>query len=532
MRVRALALVLTVTMVAAACGGGDSDDGEEVTTGDTSAETTAPGGTEETGPDATTTTTAATAGGIIELSDLDDAVVQIVAQGSFVDPQEGLRLNAAGSGSGFIIDPSGLVVTNNHVVTGAATLEVFVGGESRNAALVASSECSDLAVIDIEGDGYPFLSWYTDPIDVGLSVFAAGYPLGDPEFTLTSGIVSKASTSGDTPWASVDAVIEHDASINPGNSGGPLVAEDGRVVAVNYAGLRDTGQFFAIGQETAVGVVEQLVAGSPVDWIGINGEAIVFDDGTSGIWVAAVESGSPASNTGIQAGDIITRMEGLVVGTDGTMSDYCDILRTRANTAVAVEVLRFETEEVLTGEINGAPLTLSFSFAQELGTETPDAPGGAYDYVTISDDTGQLTVEVPAQWSDVDGRPIDENTLDVRAAGNLQDYADFYDTPGVQFTASVAPDFINATSDALLDSVTTWSGGCTRVERAPFDDGIYFGSYDFFQNCGGGQASAVVVAVQPADGSYAVLLAVQVVSDADLEAADRILRSFFVTLGQ
>ncbi|MEO1065419.1 MAG: S1C family serine protease [Actinomycetota bacterium] len=334
------------------------------------------------------------------------------------------------------------------------------------------------------------------------------------------------------PWASVDAVIEHDASINPGNSGGPLVAEDGRVVAVNYAGLRDTGQFFAIGQDTAVGVVERLIAGEPVDWIGINGEAIVFDDGTSGIWVAAVESGSPASATGIQAGDIITRMEGLVVGTDGTMRDYCDILRTRANNAVAIEVLRFETEEVLTGEINGAPLTQSFSFAQELGTETPDAPGGAYDYVTITDDTGQLIVDVPAQWSDVDGRPIDvDTTLDVRAASSLQDYADFYDTPGVQFTASVAPEFLNATPGALLDSVTTWSGGCTFIERAPFDDGIYFGEFDFFQNCGGGNASAVVVAVQPADGAYAVLLAVQVVSDADLEAADRILRSFFVDLG-
>ena len=79
--------------------------------------------------------------------------------------------------------------------------------------------------------------------------------------------------------------------------------------------------------------------------------------------------------------------------------------------------------------------------------------------------------------------------------------------------------------------MTTWSSGCTLVERAPFDDGIYFGAYDFFENCGGGQANAVVVAVQPADGAYAVLLAVQVVSDADLEAADRILRTFFVDLG-
>ncbi|MEM9712686.1 MAG: S1C family serine protease [Actinomycetota bacterium] len=532
MRVRALALLLSISAIAAACGGGGDDGGQEVST-ETTTGSAASDGSDGTEPEGSTDTTVAAGapGMVTELTDLDTAVVQIVAQGSFIDPDEGLRLNAAGSGSGFIIDPTGIAVTNNHVVTGAATLEVFVNGESRNASLVASSECSDLAVIDIEGEGYPFLDWYTDPIDVGLDVFAAGYPLGDPEFTLTRGIVSKAQTSGDTSWSSVEAVIEHDASINPGNSGGPLVAEDSRVVAVNYAGARDVGQFFAIGQDTALAVVEQLRQGEPVDWIGINGEAIVFEDGTSGIWVAAVESGSPASNTGIQAGDIITTMEGLVVGTDGTMRDYCDILRTRANSAVAVEILRLETEEVLVGEINGAPLTQSFSFAQELGTETPDATAGGYDYVTISDDTGLLTVDVPAQWSQVDGRPINDSTLDVRAAADLQAYADFYDIPGMQFTASDAPEFLDATADQLLDGLTTWSDGCTLVAREPFDDGVYFGAFDFFQNCGGGNASAVVVAVKPADGSYAVRLAVQVVSDADLQAADRILSTFFVTVG-
>ena len=72
-------------------------------------------------------------------------------------------------------------------------------------------ECSDLAVIKLEGGPYPYLDWYDGPVDAGLEVRAAGFPLGDPEYTMTAGIVSKAQTSGDTDWASVDSVIEHDA---------------------------------------------------------------------------------------------------------------------------------------------------------------------------------------------------------------------------------------------------------------------------------------------------------------------------------
>ena len=96
------------------------------------------------------------AGMVEKLDDITKAIIQIEAQGTFVDPEFGVQENAAGTGSGFIIDPSGLAVTNNHVVTGAALLKVRLAGEDelRNARIVAVSECSDLAVIDIEGDGF------------------------------------------------------------------------------------------------------------------------------------------------------------------------------------------------------------------------------------------------------------------------------------------------------------------------------------------------------------------------------------------
>jgi serine protease Do len=145
--------------------------------------------------------------------------------GQFCRPRMGEIYNAAGRGSGFIIDPSGIAVTNNHVVTGAGLLRVWIDGESspRNARVLGVSECWDLAVIDIEGDGYPYMEFHQSEVNVGLEVYAAGFPLGDPEYTLTKGIVSKARAGGESFWASVDSVIEHDARIRGGNSGGPLV---------------------------------------------------------------------------------------------------------------------------------------------------------------------------------------------------------------------------------------------------------------------------------------------------------------------
>ena len=188
---------------------------------------------------------------IDSLSDLESAVVQIEAVGTFVDPAEGLQLNAAGRGSGFIIDPSGIAVTNNHVVTGGGLYKVYVAGEEepRSAKVLGVSECADLAVIDIQGDGFPYLEWYEGAIKVGLDVYAAGFPLGDPEFTMTRGIVAKEKANGKSSWASVSKVIQHDATINPGNSGGPLVDENGKVVAVNYAGDSENNQYFAISRD-------------------------------------------------------------------------------------------------------------------------------------------------------------------------------------------------------------------------------------------------------------------------------------------
>ncbi len=500
------------------------------TTGQTSTEATP----------APTAETAVAAGAVSSLEAAKSATIQIEAEGTFVDPEVGTLYNAAGRGSGFIIDPSGIAVTNNHVVTGAALLKVWVGGESqpRNARILGVSECADLAVIDIEGDGFPYLNWYSGPVDVGLDVYAAGFPLGDPEYTLTRGIVSKARTSGETSWASVDNVIEHDATINPGNSGGPLLTGDGQVVAINYAGSDSTSQYFAIAQAQALPVIEQLRQGTDYLAIGVNGTAVNDGQGLSGIWVSSVKSGSPADKAGVESGDIITSLENLVLATDGTMSDYCDILRTHnAGDTLAIEVLRFNTEEVLEGQLNGDPLVQSFSFAQTLQDEASNndsASTGTSDstypeYTAVTDNSGAMTLEVPTAWGDVDGSAWNLDGTDiglsVTAAPNINDFLNSWNTPGVFFGAT---DQFNLSVDDLLDNFD-FSSDCTSGgDRTDYADSVYTGKYDVWLSCGGTDTLLVVMVAEPADQSYSALIMVQVVSDADLDALDHILNSFIV----
>ena len=243
----------------------------------------------------------ATPGAVSSLEGVRGAVVRIVAEGTFVDPQFGEQLNEAGSGSGFMIDGSGLAVTNNHVVTGAGLVRVFLDGRDQplNARLLGASECSDLAVIDIEGDGHPFLVMREGVVDAGLDAYAAGFPLGNPEYTLTRGIVSKARADGESEWASVDYVVEHDAQINSGNSGGPLVDKDGAVIGINYAASDAANQSFAIGLAELESIIDRLSAGEHVTSIGVNGQAIATGE-VSGIWVASVRSGSAADRAGVR----------------------------------------------------------------------------------------------------------------------------------------------------------------------------------------------------------------------------------------
>jgi serine protease Do len=525
--------VLTLALLTSACGSSGGDE-----KGDDKPSSTPSKGDEGKGSSAD--------GAIASIDDIESAVVQIEATGSFVEPEGSLSVSqtyeGSSRGSGFIIDPSGIVVTNNHVVTGNATLKVYVAGKDKpvSAKVLGVSECSDLAVIDLEGDGYPYLAWADSAPKVGLEVRAAGFPLGDPEFTLTSGIVSKAKAGGDTNWASVESVVEHDANIQPGNSGGPLIdAETGRVVAVNYAGGdvggTGTSQFFAISSELAAPLVEKLKEGD-VDSLGINGRA-VYDEsmGLAGIWVASVDTNSPAGELGLKGGDIIEKIEGLSMGTDGTLADYCDVLQSRNPTdKLAVQVLRFNEGVRLTGEFNGDELEPSESLAAAVEEQTGQLGGGSSysSYTRVFDDSGSISVEVPAEWREVDGSPFtfDDGSqwANVLAAPSISAYNSQWDVPGVSVTAASTAD-VGSDMQAILDAYAEGAiASCTDAGREAYDDGLYTGYVQYLSNCGGTAASSVYIAASPADGSFVALVQVQLVSQADLEALDQIIATFMV----
>jgi serine protease Do len=461
-----------------------------------------------------------------------------------VDPEVGLVVNGAGRGSGFIIDPSGIAVTNNHVVTGSALLKVWVGGEKSkvySAKVLGASECSDLAVIQIEGSGFPYLQWHAGQPKVGLEVYAAGYPLGDPEFTLTKGIVSKSNADGKTSWASIGSVLEHDARINPGNSGGPLVDQEGKVVGINYAS-NQSNQYFAIARTEADDVLGKLKEGTDVHSIGVNGQAVVSDDKSlSGVWVSSVKSGSPADKSGVQPGDIITQMEGLVLATDGTMGDYCQILRShKATDTLSMTILRWQSKEILEGQLNGRELKVTATFdggqsstGSSQGSSTGSSSSGS-DTSKVADDSNVITMEAPSSWQyngdswestwsiGSGSYPFKAQTLTV--SPDVKAYSDGWDTPGIFIATSRDWGDIGGYAN-LLEGVKDFYKDCRPNGQQKYKGDVFEGMVQQYNKCGANKTNAMVMAVRPVQNSqaYLVLIELKYATNDELDALDAII---------
>jgi len=221
-------------------------------------------------------------------------------------------------GSGFIIDKSGLVVTNHHVVEGADAIEVQLADERTfDAELIGSDERTDVALLKLaKADDLPTVRWGDSAqLEVGDWVVAIGNPFG-LDHTVTSGIVSaKERMIGAGPY---DDFIQTDASINPGNSGGPLFNLRGEVVGINTAiAPQGQGIGFAIPAHLAQGVIDDLRGEGRVvrGWLGVLfqplddelAEAFGLDD-TRGAVVTNVSPGSPAEKAGMKAGDVIVEV--------------------------------------------------------------------------------------------------------------------------------------------------------------------------------------------------------------------------------
>jgi len=535
-------------LLSLACSGLTGGDGKP------QAPTQPPAATENTAGE-TTAKTPETAPGASHparsFQEAESAVVKILATGTFASLEAGRTVyNGEWIGSGFLIDPSGIAVTNNHVVAGAATLKVYIGGDVQKefpARVLAASECMDLAVIQIEGGPFPvYLEWFTGPVEVGMDVYAAGYPgVGDHwQYTLTKGIISKTHEVGDMSWASLDYVYMHDARIRGGNSGGPLFTPDGKVVGVNYAGENVKDINLAIPAELAQPVVDQLRQGKPYRWLGINGEALITEDGSfSGIWVSSVASGSPADRLGLQPADILAEIENITVAHDGTMKAYCEILASHSpQDAIKVKVLRLASNQILAGTLNsGQPLTVESTLnggnagggeagggnagggngGNDNGGGAPPAGG---DYVVVTDNTQAIGAKVPAAWANQvdgtvwqttwtksDGSTYDVTAASVAAAPDMQAFNNL-NGPGVWIVAS--RDFGRIGGYAqLLEGTQDWFSSCSLADGGNYEDEVYEGAYQLWERCGDtGRISSVVVAARPKQNptAFLVLLVVNV----------------------
>lgn len=232
----------------------------------------------------------------------------------------------AGTGTGFVIDDEGHIVTNEHVVRDGDEFSViFSDGSERPATLVGADPISDLAVIRVEGD-LPAILTLGDSteLEVGEQVLAIGSPLGAFTNTVTSGIVSALGRN--FPGSSFYTnLVQHDAAINPGNSGGPLVNMDGEVVGVNTLGIPQTaegpvqGIFFAIPSNTVERIAQELIDEGQVvyPYLGIEAiepvtEQIATQYGLSvdrGALVTGVVPAGPAAEAGVQEGDVILAVD-------------------------------------------------------------------------------------------------------------------------------------------------------------------------------------------------------------------------------
>ncbi|MEA2762676.1 MAG: serine protease Do [Gemmatimonadaceae bacterium] len=232
--------------------------------------------------------------------------------------------SAAGLGSGFIIRPDGAIVTNAHVIAGATRIQVALrDGTTYPARLIGSDEANDLAVIKIDAKNLPIapLGSSTDLL-IGEWAIAIGNPYGfilaNSEPSVTAGVVSGTGRNLATPNEGAGVyvdMIQTDASINPGNSGGPLVDAAGEVIGVNSSIFSPSGGSIGIGFAIPINrarrVAEDLLAHGVVrhPWIGMQPEMSRAPGvaGNTGVVVASVVPGSPASRAGIRPGDVIVR---------------------------------------------------------------------------------------------------------------------------------------------------------------------------------------------------------------------------------
>lgn len=302
------------------------------------------------------------------INKIKDAVVVIESY------QNGQQVS---QGSGFVYkkeDGRGFVLTNHHVIDGATEIRVVNNNdESVEATLLGSDELSDLAVLSIDESAVMDVATFanSEDIEVGDTVFTVGTPLGNEyKGTVTKGILSgknRLVTVDTSTGGFVMEVLQTDAAMNPGNSGGPLCNVNGEVIGVNSLKLVEDeieGMGFAIPSEMVQSELEALEQGQTivrprlgVEFTDLSNSYLLYrngimvdDDIDQGVVVVSVSNDTPASEAGLQKGDIITEMDGETV--KSTSHFRYLLYKHQVGDTVTIKYIRNENTEEATLHLN------------------------------------------------------------------------------------------------------------------------------------------------------------------------------------
>jgi S1-C subfamily serine protease len=261
---------------------------------------------------------------------LSPSVVQVAGLSAKADLSDVEQQGGVQSGTGFVWDGAGHIVTNNHVVQGVGTLLVrFASGEVAKAEPVGQAPNYDLAVIRVSGSRAlppPLPVGSSADLKVGQAAFAIGNPFGLDQ-SLTTGVISALKRRLPTSAGrEIGNVIQTDAAINPGNSGGPLLDSAGRLIGVNTAIFSPSGAYAGVGFSIPVDVVNRVVpelirsGRVPVPGIGIQAapEALSARTGVEGLVIVRTVPGLPADRAGLRGMDLSSGTLGdVIVGANG-----------------------------------------------------------------------------------------------------------------------------------------------------------------------------------------------------------------------
>ncbi len=253
-------------------------------------------------------------------------------------------------GSGVIVDPNGIILTNNHVVKGAQKITVTIGQNSYRGKVIGADAKTDLAVVKIKATGLPAIRWGdSDKLRAGDTVLAIGSPFGLTR-TVTSGIVSAVGRAN-VGIAAYEDFIQTDAAINPGNSGGALVNAKGELVGINTAIFSTTGGYqgigFAIPSDMAKVVMNELIKTGRVvrGWLGVWIQPVNTElrkqfglKSGKGALVADFTEGSPAQKAGMERGDFIVEYNGKTVEDPNQLRNM--VANTQPGAVVPMTVIR------------------------------------------------------------------------------------------------------------------------------------------------------------------------------------------------